>query len=305
MITFKSFLENKTDNSALANIKRDCQKFLSATDSPLYRGVGLADDKITFVDHPVERRAKDSGRMWNMLFNYAAHKLFGIEDIRKKSIFATGSVTQARVYGAVVMIFPKGDFECLGSTIIHDTYNDIYFDRDLDLKFEKVLKFADAISPSYLDEQEVWEIISHITADINDEMEFTNQLIHYFEEAKKNGRPRIKMATVDATASKLYDIILQNAVSVLTEGNIKQMSIDKAIATRNEIAIYESEGYYAVSLAALDTLLRNGTIKPKTKEGGLALVEIVRIMHNNKLTISSAFPGKEFIKHFKVLIDAS
>ena len=303
MITFKTFLEQKSNGVSLRDIKRDCRLFLSETKSPLYRGVGSAPDNIRFNDHPTARRPKDSSPMWNQMFNYASAKLFGVENIRRKSIFASGSITQARTYGDVVLIMLAGNYKCLSSSVINDTYNDLNFDEGLDLKFEKVLKFSSDEYP-YLSETALWDILSEIRAPLDDEMDFTNEMIESFERAKKNFT-KINVSAVERNSSKLYKTILQHCIEMLKEKDIRQMNIEKAISTKNEIAIYESAGHYDVPFWVIKQQIDEGIITSSTDKGKAAIAEILKIAETTTAIYNSGFPGLAFFDNLKILISES
>ena len=307
MISFKQFLSEEKNELSLIDIRDNCSIFLSEVSSPLYRGFQDQSEHIKYFDFPESRQSKDSSKIWNMLYNYAAEKVLGVENIRSKTLFASGAARQAYVYGDVQMVFLKGKYKCVGSKHTHDTFNDIEFTKgDLDLKVEKILKLSNDDYP-YLDDLELNEILhkaASICGDIEDEMEFTNAMIEGFDMMKRrNFKTGIDIPKVEANISKIYKLVLKNAIDAFNEAGMRNMTIQAAIDTKNEIGLYEGEGYYLLSPLALDTMLRNGDLKPKTKEGGLALVEIVKMLHANKLRITSAFQGKIFMQHFKTLIN--
>jgi hypothetical protein len=138
MITFKQFLREddkefyKSDmiNHVAEWINRDCSQFLSASNGKhLYRGLKVyhPDGGLPLamrISHPTDRAPKDSGSLFNDIFNKSIEQKFGVADIRKKTIFATGDARQARQYGPLFFFFPIGEFQFAYSPSVTDSYED-------------------------------------------------------------------------------------------------------------------------------------------------------------------------------------
>ena len=76
------------------------------------------------ISHPENRIPKDSGELFNDIFNRAMEKKFGIADIRRKTVFASGSVNQAKLYGQIFYFFPIGDFKFTYAPDVEDSYEE-------------------------------------------------------------------------------------------------------------------------------------------------------------------------------------
>lgn len=138
MITFKQFIsEDEKEVYGFDRFKHiaewlhtDCAKFLSESGGhPLYRGMKIFSDEGAPLDalrisHPENRIPKDSGELFNDIFNRAMEKKFGIADIRRKTVFASGSVNQAKLYGQIFYFFPIGDFKFTYAPDVEDSYEE-------------------------------------------------------------------------------------------------------------------------------------------------------------------------------------
>lgn len=148
---FKTFLQENTYRALediLPVIKKECEPFLKAlagSESVFnVQGEGLvrgfSNPELGYYPHPTDRKPRDSGAAFNLMFNTGFEEAFGIPLVRTKTFFATGDVRNAMVYGPACYVFPKGDFEYYWSDTIGDALDqDFYFYRGI---FSNLLKLG-------------------------------------------------------------------------------------------------------------------------------------------------------------------
>lgn len=122
---FKQFLlEQDLTGASIDLIKQKCQPFLETSKgSPLFRAVTRPIESISVIPHPKSRPPRDSSPEFSFAFNSCIDATFDIVDIRQRSFFAVGSVTEAAKYAEnLAFCFPCGDFKYIWSEEIQDSY---------------------------------------------------------------------------------------------------------------------------------------------------------------------------------------
>lgn len=249
MQTFKKFLlENNTysHDEIIQAIKRDCQPYLSHTsaDAPMYRGAHMPE-AYAFSPPITNRPALHSAPSSTNFFNMMIYAGFGIENIRSKTLFTTGSHHQARSYGPLYFAFPKGDFSILYSHKISDslTSNSTLFNH-FGLSLSKKLKTDESIG-DYL----VYKLFGAVHKD---------DLLYIFSDSKNGEKELHKILSESDPIKyekifknvKLFDVITAALKSTAQEYyNIATpKDVLAAIKDHSELFIYESEGLYMMSV---------------------------------------------------------
>jgi hypothetical protein len=138
---FKEFLAEREFNSlpvVLQKIKTNCVPFLNQSRGELmYRGmarrqvIGTEHLEINqgvarYTVHPQNRPPLHSGKhpYFNFVFNAGCELAFGVENLRRQSVFATGAPSQAMQYGDIYLCFPAGDISFISSSRVYDSFED-------------------------------------------------------------------------------------------------------------------------------------------------------------------------------------
>ena len=240
-----------TFKQTISDIKRNCRPFLSAADNQLlFRGMSKIEvhsttsdeidlDKGQFFEHPEARSARDSSKSFNFMFNAGCEMAFGIENIRKQSIFGGGNAYQAMLYGSLCLMFPAGNISFLGSNEISDS-------------MESEGEIYRAIANSGLDD------ISKIL------------LIRYFSKLSNYTNPH-DWVTGDFQAhediiSAEFNDTLKFALAKAFKTLYRSSGLKDLIASKNEILIYESDGYYTIPVSMVLSEMRAVGIKANDKD---------------------------------------
>jgi len=268
-MNFKNFLLESPSKynfeQGCKQIKQHCQPFLTASNGqPLYRGTprirttisnksGYTEDKmehISFINHPENRTPRNSDQLFNNVFNGMIDLAFGVKNIRRKSIFATGNLDEALAYGTAHFCFPKDNFKFINSPKILDSFsdessilkhlkNEMYtsFPKDKKLKYDVIRAFA-------------------YVCDLGDPVDFFNG----DKSLRKAFNNIFKIEVPIELEVEPYEIF----ISALKKTGLDLYSdtdISKAIKNKHEILIYESNGYYMVPfplvLSQLDQKIAN------------------------------------------------
>lgn len=256
---FKAFLNEEkslTFNEVIERIKAECKPFLQQRgDLFLFRGMPSSfhdQNSAEFVPHPTNRTPKDSGEGFNATFNAGIELAFGIKDVRKKSIFATGDRRVAVKYGELNHIFPKGDFKFLWADSIEDSYDSsnqitqLMIDELTKIDTQYVMINDRQSLDSFLYARMIDDIgaihlpMKHIPAVILDKRIYS-ALSGYSDSAEKELRKRLPNARIDifAALKQVYSDLYQ------------QDQLEFAIKSGNEILIHESDGYYRIPIDML------------------------------------------------------
>jgi len=121
-------------NGFLELVKRDCQPYLQQNssplvDTPMWRGLKnpmeetIIAKKGPFQKRDVrltDRKPKDTPKAIHDALNYAFVKDYGAEF--RNALFVTNDMYQAGGYGALYIIFPRGNFTFLWSPDIPDIF---------------------------------------------------------------------------------------------------------------------------------------------------------------------------------------
>jgi hypothetical protein len=257
MITFKSFLLNEqqemtfTFEEGLKAIKENCSWFLNESrGEPMFRGIGkirvdvnkvqrVNTDTISWTPQPFDRKPKDSSREFNFVFNSMLDAAYEIRDIRKRSFFATGDKSFAQAFGQVMFCFPKGKSKWAWSPHIIDSVEqqaDIYetLVKNCSLKKadeEQLAIIFDKLNALYKSEPTNW--VHDLTGDAS---EITEQVVK---------KTRLK-GIFPSKDSDPYQVLRQGLKETGLELYLNCKRLPDAISSGNEIAFYESDGYYLI-----------------------------------------------------------
>lgn len=256
MISFKTFLNEQqaltyTFEEGLEVIKDHCSWFINESEGkPMFRGIpkmriiageleNINTTKISWTPHPSDRKPKDSEPAFNFIMNSMIDAGFGIENIRRKSFFATGNRKQARVYGQVMFCLPKGKPKWMWSPDISDAYED---SSEL---YDRLIKASDL--PSFTRQKyesifaELRHTYGHSTRTwVNNEngdservtLQAVKDSVDHHEDVFGSASPyKILLSGLRDTAKDLY---------------LDTRNLAEAITAGNEIMFYESDGYYLV-----------------------------------------------------------
>lgn len=242
------------------SIKRDCGEFLKITDedTPLYRGISLADGTIDFSkkrQHRIDRRPLDSKKSFTTFFNVMCEVSTGITNIRGRSVYASQRGFAVSDYGVPTYMFPAGNIKVLWSPEI----------RDSTLSFQKfVANLAENLNEVFKEDGFDFSKFS------------LGEFFSLFDDISTEQDPGSLFKPGPAGAKKLYDIVARRDTDLkeLVHGKtsdvewqrglikafkltferfykvggpelLKQaLSADKPA----EIAIIESDGYYILPL---------------------------------------------------------
>ena len=87
----------------------------------LYRGIKNQDDSIFISTVRKNRNPKDTSDDFHQLFDNSFFKIFGWKP-RSEGLFATGKMSDTKMYGLTFVIFPIGDFDFIYSEEISDLF---------------------------------------------------------------------------------------------------------------------------------------------------------------------------------------
>lgn len=251
---FKQFLlEQDLTDGAADLIKHKCQPFLEMSEGkPLFRAVTRPIESISVIPHPKSRPPRDSGPEFSFTFNSCIDAAFNIADIRQRSFFAVGSVTEASKYATnLAFCFPCGDFKYIWSEEIQDSYvgDDGGLGFLADYVCANLPKKYFKITPEIIVEffENLFSIISKGGS---------STWVHnldglaetYTEQAARacSNRSILKLKHNDLVA-----VMKKFGTEMYTDGNLPQ-----AIKSHNEIFFYESGGYILVPFSAI---VKSGT----------------------------------------------
>lgn len=256
VITFKTFLNEQqeltyTFKEGLEVIKDHCGWFINESEGkPMFRGIPkmriiagevnhINTTHISWTPHPVNRRPKDSEPAFNFIINSMIDAAFGVENIRRKSFFATGNKAQARTYGEIMFCIPKGTTKWMWSPDISDAY------EDTSKLYEMLIK---ACHMTGLHSRKFEEIFHELFQ----QYQFNTRI---WVEDQGAGAERITNYVIkglgleDISAfedSTPYKVLLDGLEKTAKDLYFDTRNLADAITTGNEIMFYESGGYYLV-----------------------------------------------------------
>ena len=258
---FKQFILNEADKAAvtddgmaelMARLKRECTPFLEMNSGALLRGIRrIGDDKFgqNLHEHPRNRTSVNSSDGFVQLFNAMAQVGVGTKNIRSHSIFAIGRAGTAANYGDIQLIFPRGPTEFIWSPRIWDSYvHDATLYTSVDSKASAALEKAGVqMSPAWvhpffddMDDAAAW-------LKAGDEADTRERLhVAHSKSARSSSAGRVEIPD----SVKVFPI-LKAALLATFNDYYSDTSLDKAVASENEILIYESDGYYAVPASTI------------------------------------------------------
>jgi hypothetical protein len=240
-MNFRRFLAEQAElgfDEVLNRIRRECNIFLRETDKPLFRGLSMGDGGHAFFSpHPKNRPPRDSGKHDVFLFDGMIDAAFGIEEIRKHTVFATGDEGIAQDYGDVYFTFPVGKFKCLWSPSVKDSVQDLTYWHDM-----KPTLYKKGIQMNGSTYKDLWSKLSkrYPTAG-----EWVYDLDGDAEKVTRKVVADLEGGVVDNAPADSYKILI-DIITFVGKHHYRLGDIDSAISSHNEILIYESNGYYSV-----------------------------------------------------------
>lgn len=249
MITFKQFInESSTEMELLEICKRittECGQFLSSANNlPLMRGLSRFMARTHTpqeISQPVNRPPKDSEDGFNLLFNAGIEAVHNIKEIRRKTLYATGSPRQARQYGNIVFVFPKDGFKFLYSPVVEDSYEES--DEMYVLMADKLSAAGSPMNRYELDQLFTFLSNEQITPeDLLKSPSVPSELTAYYES---------EIGRAYEPTAKLGDVFRKCLYDTFKELDFRGTDLKKAISSKTEISFYESNGFYLVPLSAI------------------------------------------------------
>jgi hypothetical protein len=260
---FKNFLAEEESSDSFDDIIKSisvkCKPFLTQSEgNPLYRGINRvkvgADGKLvrqtgiaSFAPHPKNRPSRDSSVNFNISFDTMMDCAFGIKDVRTHSVFASGNPAIAGSYGDEHVIFPVGEFKYVWSRLVNDSVaqNDW---------LDKIAKYG----------SQNGETLSGILIKNMWDYYPGSEEPHFASSWVKGGN-----AVINKTQAA-YEYQFRNTGMDGVEGSVYQMvkagmtkygnvfyrnnaDLTDALISGNEILIYESKGYYSLSIETVMT----------------------------------------------------
>lgn len=256
MISFKTFLNEQqeltyTFEEGLEVIKDHCSWFINESEGkPMLRGIpkmrviageleNINTTKISWTPHPTDRRPKDSEPAFNFIMNSMIDAGFGIENIRRKSFFATGNRAQARTYGKVMFCLPKGKPKWMWSPDISDAY------EDSSEIYDRLIKHSELGSLQRRKYETIFSELHHTYG----------VYTHTWVSNEQGDSERVTLQAVKDTvdhyedvfgSASPYKILLWGLRDTAKDLYVDTRNLAEAITTGNEIMFYESNGYYLV-----------------------------------------------------------
>lgn len=254
---FKEFLMEEDFDllAGLSKIKEECGPFLHESDGLfLYRGMKIDRERVHFTPHVKQRSPRDSSRAFNAFFNAGVELTYGIENIRPRSVFATGHKGDASEYGEIFFIFPKGEVKVLYSPMVEDSY---LADDELNKSFAQYFGIeSDNVLSAHKPK--------------NAAMKIANAFLRIVVESGNDVELAVKnILTNEALVEAAFDDLTSKAGRKIEIGDVHfalqntfhenyagRKDLLGAIRSNKEILIYESEGYYSVPLDAVNSHIR-------------------------------------------------
>lgn len=235
---FKEFIsesELDTVEEIRSAIHRDCAQYISDSDGlPLYRGIGSkSSNHPTFSVHPKSRDAQASSPWFNFMFNAGIDAAFGIEAVRKKSVFSTGQIAEARVYSNAGFFFPVGNYKFIFSNNIADSYV-----SDNELAKQVATYLSDELSVRARP-TEIISIFHHLSSAGTERK--------WVSGDTKKGTRYIVRDVLGNSDETIYELLI-NAVKHVFGKHYATTNIKEAIQSNSEILFYETGGYYHVPI---------------------------------------------------------
>jgi hypothetical protein len=260
---FKTFLAEDNHFSldeVVALISRHCGSFLKSSGGvPVFRGMkaSYGNDVAIKFDHPSNRSPKDSSKEFNVMFNAAIEHVHGVQEIRAKSLFASGKPSQAAAYGPLHFLFPIGGFEFMWSPEIIDAWGDdkIFYGKimstivhDLNIsrmEYNHVLSLKQVIS-DLID-------VGHIRTGHQFLTGITNTLAQKTFATRFNTGRRYEYDDREPSIKipdNMFDVLKEGLTEV---GSMYRHtgSLVTAIKSKCEIMFYFTEGYFMVPVELL------------------------------------------------------
>ena len=293
MISFKRFLLNensieyiKVAKDNLSDLRslilRDCQPFLNESQyMPLYRGMRLtpATPFAAKVIHPKDREPIDSGLIYNDVLNTSFKNRFGVENVRKRSIYTSGSFTTASMYGREYFFFPIGQIDYTFFPGISDSYENF---KSLLVKVCKQLQ--DAIpkfkqqAPHPVNDEDFksggrfgWLFYADDLADVIKLMDrsgfetlpkeitlekaryLTARMAKISTELNDSEFPSPQVNHISEILVAWWPMINEALVNGIGNQYVVNSNLADAIINEDEIAFFKTDGYYIVHAGSLST----------------------------------------------------
>lgn len=222
-------------NKAFADLK------IKTGGLPLLRGLRISNNRERKLPHPENRPPLGSSGSFTLMYNSVIDAGFKIPNIRSHSIFATGNIEAAKIYGNIFTIAPAGDFKFLWSPRISDSWTN-----------ENML--WNAIAKKLIDDTldinttKLWYILSRdIFEDLKEHTD--SSWVHTTTHDKLlslyyNMFNLEKFLPKSINAGKFPSFFKKALQQVALEFFADNIHLKSAIESHNEILIYESDGYF-------------------------------------------------------------
>lgn len=256
MISFKNFLKEDsselTFEDGLEQIKQHCQPFIRQTKEhgPLLRGLKYASNKkILHAAHPTDRAPKDSDSEFNRIFNDAFAHLYAVDNIRRKTVFASGSFRHARIYGTVYFYLPAGDFEFAWSPKISDSYEDFSDLLDIGIKqFCAQNGFSSRAIGGGLLARTINRLVIGLDNTVNIFSDKLSEHDRYFVNSSASAAnwPDAFVDELSAAGLDIATASVKMAEYAFRESYLFNSALGAAIDSGHETMFFKSDGYYLV-----------------------------------------------------------
>lgn len=269
---FKEFINESSDinfEEAFEHIKKECKPFLSAyKENFLYRGMkGMHSVQVLEMPHRSYRAPKDSANWFNAFFNAGLDLAYGIENIRSRALFCIGNPSEAANFGSKFAIFPKGDIELVWAPTMQDSFmydEDIIHDLIKDLLLNDSLRLAqiEPYATSIIDGFK--ELVSKDSSIIG----ATRRILTDDEDLEEIFKSE------DLGAAPTADEIRDAMKTRFAELYDNSQRVDQAAKSGKEILLYQTDGFFAVSI---DSLVRwsRATYENMEKYGDMTSEEMM------------------------------
>jgi hypothetical protein len=246
MTQFRQFLTEQDDllKNASELIKQHCQPFLALSDGKaLFRSVSRPVEKALIIPHPKYRPPRDSSQEFSFAFNAAIDAAYGIPDIRQRSFFAVGSLTEASKYAKhLAFCFPCGNFQWAWSKKLQDSY--VGEDGGLEFFAESIrdLLPRSKFPITAFELIEFFENLFTIIGSVSSAV-----WVHNLDGNAEQHTEAAARKCSDRNILKLKHADLIKAIKLFALDYYKNNeSFAEAITSRNEIFFYDSDGYILV-----------------------------------------------------------
>lgn len=253
----------------LRKVAADCRPFidLNLDKRPVYRGISTfgtppLEEFSKKRAHRTDRKARNSDDRFIFKFNLMVQAVHGdVSDVRAKSVYCTPSFKEADAYGEPAYLFPAGNVKILWSPQISDSTMD---DHLITKHF--IGHFADILDMDTIRDTDNRSLtdMGFIFADLGEHIT-TGELLSGSPSARKKFGETISLSSPYNALLKnvpdgaVFDAFVEAAKKTFhsLEYRIGDIASFKDALNQKkppEIAIIESDGYYAIPVDAFGRL---------------------------------------------------